>query len=186
MDDESIIWLYWERDERAIEITAEKYGPYCGAIAGNILGSREDREECLNDTYIRAWNSMPKDWPGLLQAYLGRMTRNLAFNRYKRERAKKRGGGEADLVLEELSECVSGAESVEGAMDRRELIEAIGVFVRGLPENKRSIFVRRYWYADSLKELAEARGAVPARLSERLYRMRLSLKSTLEKEGVIL
>lgn len=183
MDDESIIRLYWERDERAIEITAEKYGPYCGAIAGNILGSREDREECLNDTYIRAWNSMPKDWPRLLQAYLGRITRNLAFNRYRREHAKKRGGGEAALVLEELSECVSGAESVEGAMDRRELIEAIGVFVRGLPENKRSIFVRRYWYADRVDKIARDRGLAPGTVSKTLERTRKQLRGYLTERG---
>ncbi len=183
MDDDSIIRLYWDRDERAIEITDKKYGPYCGAIAGNILGSREDREECLNDTYIRAWNSMPKDWPGRLPAYLGRMTRNLAFNRYKRERAKKRGGGEADLVLEELSECVSGAESVEGAMDRRELIEAIGVFVRGLPENKRSIFVRRYWYADRVDKIARDRGLAPGTVSKTLERTRKQLRGYLTERG---
>lgn len=148
MDDESIIRLYWERDERAIEITAEKYGPYCGAIAGNILGSREDREECLNDTYIRAWNSMPKDWPRLLQAYLGRITRNLAFNRY-----------------------------------RRELIEAIGVFLRGLPENKRSIFVRRYWYADRVDRIARDRGMAPGAVSKTLERIRKQLRGYLTERG---
>ena len=184
MDDDSIIRLYWDRDERAIGATDEKYGPYCGTIAGNILKSPEDREECLSDAYMAAWNSMPKDWPGQLSAYLGRITRNLAFNRYKLGRREKRGGGEVSLVLEELSDCVSGEETVEGAFDRRELIEAVNAFVRGLPEGKRRLFVRRYWYSDPVKDIASDNNMLPGAVSKALERLRKGLREYLTERGL--
>ncbi len=181
MDDDGIIRLFWDRDERAIEVTAEKYGRYCGSIAGNILKSPEDREECLSDTYMRAWGSMPKDWPRALSAYLGRITRNLAFNRYKEARAQKRGGGEVSLVLEELSECVSG--TVEGECDRRELARAVNSFVQGLPEGKRRVFVRRYWYADPVKDIARDNNMRPDAVSKTLERIREKLREYLTERG---
>ena len=183
MDDGSIIRLYWDRDQRAIAATGEKYGPYCMSIAGNILKSPQDREECLNDTYMAAWSSMPRDWPKLLPAYLGKITRNLAFNRYKSARAEKRGGGEIALVLEELSECVSGRETVEGEYDRRELIEAVNAFVRGLPEDKRRPFLRRYWYSDPVKDIARDNDMRPGAVSKALERARKQLREYLMERG---
>ena len=113
MDDAQIVRLYWDRDERAISATAEKYGNYCAAIARNILSSNEDAEECVNDTYLHAWNSMPPRRPNILSAFLGKLTRNLSLNRYHRNTANKRGGTEVPLVLEEIAELVSGAGSAE-------------------------------------------------------------------------
>lgn len=102
MDDKSIVQLYWSRDEKAISATAEKYGAYCQTIANNILGNTEDAKECVNDTYLNAWNSIPPHRPENLATYLGKITRNLSFNRYKKNRAKKRSGGQIPLILEEL------------------------------------------------------------------------------------
>lgn len=107
MDDNGIIQLYWDRNDQAIGATSEKYGRYCKAIAKNILNNEEDAEECVNDTYLNAWNAMPTHWPEQLAAFLGKMTRNLSFNKYKRSHAEKRGGGEITLVLDELTDCVS-------------------------------------------------------------------------------
>ena len=112
MDDEKIVQLYWDRDERAISATAEKYGSYCAQIARNILGDREDADECVNDAYMSAWGSMPPHRPGVLSAFLGKIVRNLSLNRYRRNTAAKRGGGEAPAVLEEIGELVSGGVAV--------------------------------------------------------------------------
>ena len=112
MDDEKIVQLYWDRDERAISATAEKYGSYCAQIARNILGDREDADECVNDAYMSAWGSMPPHRPGVLSAFLGKIVRNLSLNRYRRNTAAKRGGGEAPAVLEEIGELVSAGVAV--------------------------------------------------------------------------
>ena len=133
MDDNGIIRLYWDRNDQAIRATTEKYGHYCKAIAKNILNSEEDAEECVNDTYLNAWNSMPTHWPEQLAAFLGKITRNLSFNKYRHNHAEKRGGGEMALVLEELADCVSDVDDVEKTIDRQELIKAIDRFVRNLP-----------------------------------------------------
>ena len=113
MEDSKIVQLYWDRSPDAISQTAKKYGKYCTSIARNILGNHEDAEECVNDMYMRAWNSMPDHRPSVLSTYLGKITRNLAFNQYKREHADKRGGSEISAILDELGECVSGKENVE-------------------------------------------------------------------------
>ena len=147
MDDNCIIQLYWDRNDQAICATSEKYGRYCKAIAKNILGSEEDAEECVNDTYLNAWNAMPTHWPEQLAAFLGKITRNLSFNKYKHNHAEKRGGGEIMLVLDELADCVSGIDNVEQIIDRQELERTINSFAESLPIEKRNIFVRCYWYA---------------------------------------
>ena len=183
MDDKGIIRLYWDRNDRAIQATSDKYGHYCRSIARNILRSEEDAEECVNDTYLAAWNAMPEQWPEQLSAFLGRITRNLSFNRYKHNRAEKRGGGEMALILDELADCVSDIDDVEQTVDRHELAEAINMFVRGLPAGKRDMFVRRYWYADPVAEIAEGRGVQPGTVSKTLERTRKELKRYLAERG---
>lgn len=183
MDDEKIVELYISRSERAIAETAEKYGGYCGAIAKNILSSGEDVEECLNDAYLRVWNAIPPQRPKELRAFLGRITRNLAFNRYKSARAEKRGGGEIVLVLDELAECVSGRDDVEGEIDRKELVRELQSFVGGLGEQKRSIFIRRYWYAEPLAEIAEQERISRASAAKTLERLRSQLRGHLKERG---
>ena len=183
MEDREIIQLYWDRNEQAIKATSDQYGHYCKAIARNILNYEEDVEECVNDTYLKAWNSMPTQWPAQLAAFLGKITRNLSFNRYKRQHAGKRGGGEISLVLDELADCVSSADNVEETVDRRELIRAIDTFVRSLSESRRRIFVCRYWYADSVKEIANDRGISQGTVSKILERRRKQLKAYLTERG---
>lgn len=183
MDDNSIIQLYWDRNDQAIIATSEKYGHYCKAIAKNILNNEEDAEECVNDTYLNAWNSMPTHWPEQLAAFLGKITRNLSFNKYKRSHAEKRGGGEIALILDELTDCVSDIDNVEQIIDRQELAKAINSFAKSLSVKKRTIFVRRYWYADSVSDIARDYGMLQGTVSKTLERTRKQLKAYLTERG---
>ncbi len=183
MDDNAIIQLYWDRDERAIEETNGKYGRYCRAVAMNILSSERDAEECVNDTWLGAWNAMPDSWPERLAAFLGKLTRNLAFNKYKQSRARKRGGGEMELILDELAECVSDADDVERTIGRGELSRAVSEFARSLPEDKRRIFVRRYWYAEAVTDIARELELTRAGVSKTLERVRGQLREFLLERG---
>lgn len=183
MEDARIVQLYWDRDQQAIPATAEKYGSYCTAIAGNILGSREDAEECVNDTYLNTWNAIPPHRPKVLSAFLGKIVRNLAFNKYKHNTAGKRGGGEIPAVLEELAECVSGKDDVEQTYEYRELVAAINGFLAMLPAEKRNIFVCRYWYADSIAEIAARYGSTNTAVAMTLSRTRNGLRRYLIERG---
>ncbi len=183
MDDVKIVQLYWDRDERAISVTADKYGNYCLSIARNILGRKEDAEECVNDTYMGAWNAIPPHRPAVLSAFLGKITRNLSFNRYKHNIADKRGGGELPAVLEELSNLVSGRDDVEQILDQKELAKAIGDFLDTLPPKKRNILVRRYWYTDSVTEIAARYGMKAGAVSMALNRLRQKLRDYLLERG---
>ena len=183
MDDAKIVQLYWDRDEQAISATANKYGSYCTSIANNILGNREDAEECVNDTYMTAWTSLPPHRPNSLCAYLGKITRNLSIKRYKHNTAYKRGGGQAVLVLEEIAEFLSDKDSVEQEIDRKELIKAIDTFLGTLPAEKRSIFLRRYWFFDSISDIASRFGMTENNVSVTLNRLRFKLHNYLLKRG---
>ncbi|MDE7211645.1 MAG: sigma-70 family RNA polymerase sigma factor [Lachnospiraceae bacterium] len=183
MDDNDIIQLYWNRNNHAIRVTSEKYGHYCKSIAKNILNNEEDAEECVNDTYLNAWNSMPEHWPEQLATFLGKITRNLSFNKYKHDHAEKRGGGEITLVLEELADCVSDTDNVEQMFEHQELVKAINSFVRSLSPEKRNIFVRRYWYADSVSKIAKDYGMSQGSISKKLERTRKQLKAYLTERG---
>lgn len=183
MDDAKIVQLYWDRNEQAIPATADKYGNYCTSIAKNILGNHEDAEECVNDTYMSAWNSMPPHRPGILSAFLGKITRNLSIKRYRHNTADKRGGGQATAVLDEIAEIVSGTDSAEQALDRKELVKAIDTFLGVLSPEKRGIFVRRYWYFDSVSEIASRFGMTENNVSVTLNRIRLKLHSYLLERG---
>lgn len=183
LEDTKIVQLYWDRNEQAIPATADKYGRYCASIAQNILGNKEDSEECVNDTYLSAWKSMPPHRPGILSTFLGKITRNLSFNRYKYNNANKRGGGEAALVLEEIEELVSGTDSVEQEVLRKELVKAIDAFLEGLPDDKRRIFVCRYWYFDSVSNIASRFRMTENNVSVTLNRLRLKLHNHLLERG---
>lgn len=183
MEDKKIVELYWQRNEAAITETSAKYGNYCTAIAMNILDIIEDAEECVNDTYVNAWNSMPPHKPNVLKTFLGRITRNLSFNRYKHDRAEKRGGGEVEVVLSELGECVSGASSVEDELKRRELAKAIDDFLDSLSEKKRDIFVLRYWYSESVSKIAKQFNMKEGAVSMILNRLRADLRGYLYERG---
>ena len=186
MEDQAIIDLYWARKEQALEESDRKYGGFCRTIAYNILHSLEDSEECVNDTWLRAWNTMPPQRPGVLQAFLGRITRNLSLDRYKAARADKRGGGQMPLALEELGDCVPSAASVEEALALEELTRLLDRFLRALPERECCIFLRRYWYVDGTKEIARRYDMAEGSVKSTLYRTRQKLRAALEKEGVVL
>lgn len=183
MDDRLIVGLYWQRDERAIDETKIKYERLLLSISSNILGNRDDAFECVNDTYLQAWNSIPPNKPDPLSAFLSKITRNLSINRYKHLHREKRGGGSADAVLDELSEVVSGRENVEGELDKQELLHAINSFLEGLSEQRRTIFIRRYWYADSVTDIAHDLRMSQGNVSSILMRTRAKLKKHLEERG---
>lgn len=186
MDDEKIIDLFFQRSEQAISETSEKYGRYCHYIAFGILHSDEDAEECVNDAYIRAWNSIPPEKPEKLKIYLGRITRNLSLNRLEKLSADKRGAGQTDLILDELSDCLSSGDGTERVIDSIVIKDALDGFLSGLPVETRKIFVRRYWYMSPIKEIAEEYGISESKVTVTLFRTREKLKKALEKEGIIL
>ena len=184
MDDGQIVELYWRRDEAAIGETQRKYGPMCGRIARNILGSQEDAEECVNDALLQAWNAVPPQRPDRLGAWLGKVTRNLALNLWNKNHARKRYAG-MEALLSELEDCLPAPAGVERELEGRELSAAIDGWLRALPKGDRVLFLRRYWYGIPLQELAEERGEAPAKLAQRMLRLRRSLKKALEKEGCL-
>ena len=186
MDDRQIIALYNERSEAALSETEKKYGRYCRTIAYNILNNEEDSEECVNDTWLKAWEAIPPQCPDSLAAFLGKITRNLALNLYKHKNREKRGGGQTMLVLEELAECVPGTDSTQEAVNEALLAEVLNGFLAELPTEKRKIFMRRYWYLSSVREIAEEYGLSESKVKMTLLRLRSKLKTVLEKEGILL
>ena len=186
MKDEEIIALYWSRNEQAITATAEKYGSYCRSISYNILRNNEDAQECVNDTWLGAWKSIPPKQPDRLSTYLGKITRNLSLNRARHYSAEKRGLGQTELVLSELEDCIPAQNSIEQIIDEMVLAKSINQFLRAQPEQKRNIFIRRYWYLFSLRDIAIAYDMSESKVTSLLFRMRNELKSHLEKEGITL
>lgn len=186
MEDSAIIDLYWSRDQRAIEETAGKYGVFLFSLVWNILHSRGDAEECVNDTYLRAWNAIPPARPAALRAWLGRIARNLSLDRWKAGRSQRRGGGGAEILLGELEECVPSPHGVERHLEDQEIASLISTFLRGLPEESRRVFLRRYWYGQELAEIAAEQRCGVGKVKSSLFRTRKALRACLEKEGVIL
>ena len=184
MEDSAIIDLYWAREERALSETDTKYGGYCRSIAHNILRNREDTEECVSDTWLHAWNAMPPQRPSILSSFLGRITRNLSFDRCRWQNAEMRGVVLLPLALDELSECFPAPGRVEQALEARELAEAIDRFLRTLPERECSIFLRRYWYVDSVPEIAARYGMTESKVKMQLSRTKEKLRLFLEQEGI--
>ena len=181
MEDANIIALYWARSEEAIARTAEKYGGYCKNVIRRILGDGRDAEECLSDTWLGAWNAMPPQRPKSLPPFLGRIARNTALDRYDYNRAQCRDSG-FETVLEELAECVGGS-STEEALDLRQLGEAISAYLAEVSPAVRTVFLRRYWYCDSVAEIAERTGYSQSKIKAILHRARKGLGAHLRKEG---
>lgn len=183
MDDRTIIQHYWDRDERAITETDEKYGSYCHKIAENILENSEDAKECVNDTYLKTWNSVPPEWPKIFPAFIGKIVRNTAFNYYTRIHAQKRGGSMTAVVLEELDECVPD-KNAEFIQDDSELTGIINTFLESLSERNREIFVLRYWYNEKISYIAATMKMSENSVFSVLNRMRRKLRKILEEKGV--
>ena len=184
MEDGQIIDLYWNRDQSAIQETAGKYGGLLERIAWNILRSRDDAEECVNDTYLRAWEAIPPARPSVLRAWLGTITRNLSLDRWQRARADKRGG--AEILLGELTDCVPGGRGPQQALEDQALAEHLSVFLRGLSRESRVMFLRRYWYGEAVADIAAGLGCGQGKVKSSLFRTRKALRTYLEKEGIAL
>lgn len=183
MDDKRIVELYWERSEQAIAETQSKYGSYCYSIAYNILNSNEDAEESVNDTYNDAWNSIPPHRPSILSTFLGKITRRISIDRWRKHNAEKRGGGEMPLVLDELQECVADGKTVEQEYEKKHLSDIINTFVKSLPETEQKVFLCRYWYMDSINSICKQFGFSESKVKSMLFRTRDKLRVVLEKEG---
>ncbi len=185
MSDEQIISLYWERSESAIVETAAAYGRYCHKIAMNILANNEDADECVDDTYVRAWSAIPPERPIKLSAYLGRITRNQALHVWEKRQAVKRGCGQFDIVLSELEALLSdGSSSVERQIETASITQALNRFLSEQSDVNRRLFVRRYWHTDSLEEISVDLGMSVSKAKSILFRMRKNLKNCLEQEGI--
>ncbi len=184
MKDAAIVDLYWQRQERAISETKTKYGAYCNAIAWRILHDTQDAEECVNDTYLGAWNAMPPHRPTSLNTFLGKITRNLSLKRWRAYSAVKRGSGEVALSLDELEECIPSASSAEEHLEAAELARMLDTFLDGLNEDDRRMFVCRYWYFDSVSDIAERFSFTQSKVKMSLKRTRDKLAIYLEQEGV--
>lgn len=183
MEDTKIIDLYFARDERAVAETAEKYSAYCFSLANSILPNRQDAEEAVSDTYWKTWNAIPPQRPAVLKLFLARITRNLAFSRWRKLSAEKRGRGELELVLEELSECIAAPGCVEDSMNGKELARAIRLFLDTIPSREQDIFLRRYFFVEESEVIAGRYGMKPATVLRTLSRTRAKLKQYLAKEG---
>ena len=183
MQDEQIIALYWQREPDAIRESQSKYGAYCFAVAKNILNSAQDCEECVSDTWLRAWNAIPPSRPKILKMFLAKITRRLSIDRCKALNAQKRGSGEPVAVLEELSECIGSGTSAEDAVMAQELARSINRFAGTLSERERKLFVRRYFFTDSIEAIAQRYGISQNNVQTILCRTRKKLKEYLRNEG---
>lgn len=185
MDDSEIIRLYFERDERAVAESQTKYGGYCFTIANNVLAVREDSEECVSDTWLAAWQRIPPEMPVCLRAFFGRITRNIAIDRYRREHAAKRGGGNALVAIDELGDILPSGGDVSDALSAKETAAALNSFLRSIPERDANIFLARYYFLHSVEAIAELLGMSDGYVRVILSRTRRKLAKYLEKENIL-
>lgn len=186
LDDNEIIALYQNRDENAIKQTEKKYSGYLTKIALNVLGNFQDSEECVNDTYVRAWYTIPPHIPAALKHYLGKITRELSIDRIRMKTSKKRGGTEYELSLDELCDCAGSGDSTEQAAELSALVELIEEFLRSRGDDERDMFVCRYYFCDSIKEIAGYFGVNVSKVKNTLFHTRRELKKHLESEGYVI
>ena len=184
MDDARIVDLYWARSERALEETERKFGAYCRTVAYNILSDASDAEECVNDAWMKAWNSMPTDRPRRLAPYLGKMTRWLSLSRLREKNSLKRGGGELPLVLDELAEALDSGADTQKELELRELERALRRLIEALGKDERDVFLSRYWYMAPIAEIAEKFGLTESNVKTMLHRTRKKLMKRLKEEGL--
>lgn len=183
MEDTKILDLYFARDEQAIRETDRKYGAYCFSLAKAILDNDSDAEEAVNDTYYKTWNVIPPNRPQVLKLFLAKVTRNLSFSRWRSLSARKRGGGEMELVLEELEGCIPSPVTVEDTVNAKELAAAIRAFLDTVSPREQDIFLRRYFFVEESEAIASRYGMKPAAVLRSLSRTRAKLKQYLAKEG---
>lgn len=186
MDDQKLIELYWQRSENAIAETAIKYGSYCYKIAYNVLANNEDSEECVNDTYFKVWERIPPARPDRFSAFIGKITRHIAINRFEYLTAEKRGGSQVPLALEELSDCIPDYNTPSKLVENKELVIAINKFLRQLSSESRKIFLQRYWGLSSIKDISVMYKITESKVKMSLMRTRSKFKHFLEKEGIVI
>lgn len=183
MEDQEIVAKFMARSESAIGEAGRKYGKYCFSIANNILQNQDDANECVNDAFYKAWNSIPPAKPICLSAFLGKLTRDLAIDRWRKQSAKKRGGGQVQLALEELAECIPSSQNVERCIEKKELEDAICSFIRCLNQPEKNIFICRYWYCEEPTQIAAKCGMKPGTVRTQLHRTRKKLLEHLKERG---
>lgn len=183
VEDSKIVDLYWERSEQAISETQNKYGHYCLSIARNILPTREDAQESVNDTYLAAWNAMPPNRPSVLSTFLGKLIRRISIDRWRILSADKRGGGNTALALEELAECIPGGSDPEAEVEAKELASTVGSFLDTLSSTERQIFLMRYFDLTNIQNISSKFNMSPSKVKSMLFRIRNKLREHLEKEG---
>ena len=186
LNDSQIVALFFDRDQRAIEETAAKYGNYCYSIVRNILQNREDAEEAVSDTYLALWDAIPPHKPMILRTFLGKIARRTALKQWEKSRTQKRGGGEVALALEELSEYLTDGYTPETAIEMAELTQILNGFLQNLPKEERQVFVCRYWYLDPIADIAQRFSFTQSKVKSMLARTRMKLRATLTKEGITL
>lgn len=185
MDDIEIVGLFWQRDENAIACTDKKYRHYLNTIAYNILFDREDSKESVNDTYLAAWNSIPPHKPQVLSTYLGKLTRRISIDMFRKKNAEKRAGGEYSLSLDELADCFSAGNTTEQAANCQALSDAVAAYLKTLPQETRNVFLGRYYYLDPVAKIAGYCRISQSKVKILLYRTRQSLGQYLKEEGFL-
>lgn len=185
MKDAEIVGLFLKRDERAVEEAKKKYGAYCFSVARNVLGNPEDAEECVNSALMKAWESIPPQRPERLGGFLAKVTRNIAFNRFKEQRRHKRGGGETALVLEELAEVLPAGGDASSEAEFNELKKCVNAFLKSLPEKERRVFMSRAYNAEPIRYIVRREGMTENAVMSLLSRTRKKLRQYLVKEGLI-
>lgn len=185
MEDHEIVALYLRRDEAALACSAERYGGYCRQVAWNILADHEDAEECVNDVWLRAWQTIPPQKPTALGAYLGKLARSLAIDRLRSKRAQKRGGGQYEAALDELSDCLPASSDVEEQTEAGRVRVVLEEWLGGLSREKRQLFLLRYFYFLPVAEAAQALGVSQSKAASALMRLRRELRKVLEKEDIL-
>jgi len=183
MNDNEILNLYRARSESAIAETRAKYGAYCLTIARNILGDAQDAEESVSDTWMAAWSTIPPKRPAMLRTYLGKLARNISLKKWREKHALKRGGGETALALDELAQCIPDGSDPGREVESRLLTESVNRFLEGLKDSERGVFVCRYWYMDSVEDIARRFGFSQSKVKSMLMRLRGRLRTHLEREG---
>jgi len=186
IEDPTILNLFFTRDEGALTATKQKYGRSLHKVAYNVLLDNHDAEECVNDTLHRAWEAIPPKRPEFLGAYLSKITRNLSLKRWRAASAQKRGGSQADLMLSELADTIPQSQTVEGSFEYTQTVQAINDCLRGMEANNRVVFVRRYFFGDSVQDLCRQFKSSESKIKSILYRARQKLKIHLEREGVVI
>ena len=185
MEDQQIVELYLQRDESALTQTEQKYSKYCRSIALRILNDLQDTDETLNDTWLAAWNCIPPHIPKCLQTFLGRLTRNISLKRVRSDTAMKRGLGEVKYVFEEVADWLAESQDIEREITEKELADAINTFLDSISDTERNVFVRRYWYVQSISEISNAHGFSESKVKSMLFRIRKRLYSKLKEEELI-